>query len=143
MKRSSEATSLAMTTLLPRLQDGSVHHDGVDLAVRDHGGTGPPILLIHGAGQTLSDWSAMAPHLTARHRVIAMDLRNHGRSGSGPWAWDAVLGDVAAVVDHFRLERPAVVGHSLGGMIAAMYGERFAPCRAAVNLDGHGLGSPD
>lgn len=120
-----------------------MQHDGLDLAVRDYGGSGPPILLIHGAGQTLADWSAMATHLTERHRVVAMDLRNHGRSGSGPWTWDAALGDVAAVVDHFRLERPAVVGHSLGGMLAAIYGERVADCRAAVNLDGHGLGTPD
>ncbi len=118
-------------------------NDGMRIAVRDYGGTGKPILLLHGAGRTLTDWSPMAEHLVRGHRVVAMDLRNHGRSGDGAWTWEAVLDDVRSVVTALGLERPAVVGHSLGGMVAAMYGADEMDCAGAVNLDGHGMGRPE
>lgn len=45
---------------------------------------------------------------------------------------------MAAVVDTLGLDRPAVVGHSLGGMVAALWAAGHSSCRLAVNLDGHG-----
>ncbi len=125
------------------MTDGVVHRRDVPIAVRDHGGDGPPVVLLHGAGRTLTDWSGMVPYLVPTHRVIAADLRSHGLSGDGPWTWDAVVGDVEDIVAEFRLEQPAVVGHSLGGMIAAQYGARHADCAGVVNLDGHGRGRPE
>ncbi|GAA1582390.1 hypothetical protein GCM10009789_40190 [Kribbella sancticallisti] len=127
-------------TVDDRSVDGS---NGMRIAVRDYGGTGKPILLLHGAGRTLTDWSPMAEHLIRGHRVVAMDLRNHGRSGDGPWTWEGVLADVRSVVTALGLDRPAVVGHSLGGMVAAMYGADEVDCAGAVNLDGHGMGRPE
>ncbi|MHB8342067.1 MAG: alpha/beta hydrolase, partial [Mycobacteriales bacterium] len=120
-----------------------VHHGAVELAVRDYGGAGPAVLLLHGGGRTLVDWALVVPTLARRHRVVAMDLRNHGRSGDGPWDWDVVVADVAAVVAELGLGRPAVVGHSRGGMVAAAYAASGAACRAAVNIDGHGPGRPE
>ncbi|MEU9110329.1 alpha/beta fold hydrolase [Streptomyces sp. NPDC048483] len=114
--------------------------DGVELAVRDYGGEGPAVLLLHGAGRTLVDWEPIAPLLAAGHRVVAMDLRGHGRSGDGavPWTVEVAVEDVAAVLGAYGIPDAVVVGHSLGGMIAALCLERGAP--AAVNLDGHGMG---
>jgi pimeloyl-ACP methyl ester carboxylesterase len=130
----------------------------VPVAVRDHGGDGPPVLLLHGAGGNLAHWSTLAPALTARHRVVAVDLRGHGRSGDGPWDWHAVCADLDAVVAELGLDNPAVVGHSLGGLVAVEWARRQAGdaqagradgagweggdrraggCRAVVNLDGH------
>jgi pimeloyl-ACP methyl ester carboxylesterase len=109
----------------------------VPLAVRDHGGNGPPVMLIHGAGGNLLAWEGFAPRLTATHRVVALDLRGHGRSGDGPWSWDAVLDDLEVVVEHLGLDVPAVVGHSLGGMVAGMWARRHPECPAVVSLDGH------
>jgi pimeloyl-ACP methyl ester carboxylesterase len=117
--------------------DDIISGRGVSIAVRDYGGAGAPVVLIHGAGRTLADFSPMAATMVSRYRVVAMDLRCHGRSGDGPWAWDAVLDDVAAVIDHFQLDRPAIIGHSLGGMIAAMWTAEHRECRGGVNLDGH------
>lgn len=118
-------------------------HDGVTIAYRDHGGDGPPIVLIPGAGRTLVDFEPMLPVLTERHRVVAMDLRGHGLSSDGPWGVDDVVGDVAAIVEEFGLRGASIAGHSLGGMIAALYGAQVGDCTAAVNIDGHGQGRPD
>ncbi len=125
------------------MTDAVVAGDGVDLAVREFGGSGPPALLLHGAGLTLVDMAPLASHLTADHRVVGMDLRNHGRSGDGPWQWDAVLADIHAVIQRMATAHPIIVGHSMGGMLAAMYAERYGDIAAAVNLDGHALGTSE
>ncbi|GAA2801361.1 alpha/beta fold hydrolase [Saccharopolyspora taberi] len=109
----------------------------IPIRVRDHGGTGSPVLLLHGAGGELDAWDGFAPLLTGSHRVVALDLRGHGKSGDGPWEWASVLADIESAVDGVGLENPAVVGHSLGGMLAAMWARRRPDCPAAVSLDGH------
>lgn len=118
-------------------RDTTVDSGGVAIAVRDHGGGGPPVVLLHGGGGNLLAWEQVAPRLTGSNRVLAVDLRGHGHSGDGPWEWEAVLDDLEAVSEHFRLDTPAVVGHSLGGMLAGMWARRNPDCPAAVSLDGH------
>ena len=107
----------------------------IPLAVRDFGGDGPTVVLLHGLGGNLVHWGAFAPMLTDGYRVLALDLRGHGRSGDGPWTWDAVLDDVEAVASHLGAENPVVIGHSLGGAVATRWVLRHPDCPAAVNLD--------
>jgi pimeloyl-ACP methyl ester carboxylesterase len=121
--------------------DRFVQNGAVSLATRDHGGSGQPIVLIHGACRNLEDFSAIVPYLAPEHRVVAMDMRSHGRSDEGRWEWQGVLGDVHAVISAYGLSAPVIVGHSLGGMIAAMYAKARDDCAAAVNIDGHAAGS--
>ncbi len=109
---------------------------GGDVAVRDYGGSGPPVLLLHGGGANLVSMQLLAQELTPQLHVVAVDLRGHGRSGDGPWEWDAVLGDLERVCGQLDLPEPAVVGWSLGGMIAALWADRHPRCPAAVSLDG-------
>ncbi|MES9536389.1 MULTISPECIES: alpha/beta hydrolase [unclassified Actinomadura] len=116
--------------------DSIIDDRPVPLAVRDHGGSGTPVLLLHGLGGTLLHWDAVAPLLTGAHRVVAMDLRGHGLSGDGPWEWEAVLDDVQAVIDHLDLDAPVLVGHSLGGMVAVQWALRHPDGPGIVNLDG-------
>jgi pimeloyl-ACP methyl ester carboxylesterase len=119
------------------INDRLVDAGELPIAVRDFGGDEPPLVLLHGAGGNLAHMTTLARALRPRHRVITMDLRGHGRSGDGTWSWDAALADVAAVVVQMELASPAVVGHSLGGMIAALWGQRHPESPGVVNLDGN------
>jgi pimeloyl-ACP methyl ester carboxylesterase len=116
----------------------------VRIAARDHGGHGPVVLLLHGGDRTMDDWDAILPSLHGQHRLVTMDLRGHGRStrGEGAWQFDDALADVERVVDRLELDNPFVVGHSLGGMLATLYGGAHARCPGVVNVDGIGAAIP-
>ncbi|MBN6051841.1 alpha/beta fold hydrolase, partial [Nonomuraea sp. RK-328] len=113
--------------------DMTVTDHDIPLAVRDHGGPGAPVLLLHGLGGTLDAWDTLD---LGERRAVAMDLRGHGRSGDGPWEWERVLDDIEAVVRRLDLGNPAIVGHSLGGMLAVQWALRHPGCPGVVNLDG-------
>ncbi|HUY97461.1 MAG TPA: alpha/beta hydrolase [Verrucomicrobiae bacterium] len=121
----------------------TVDSDGVSIAARDFGGAGTALILVHGLGGTLLDWTLVAPLLTAHHHVVALDLRDHGESADGDWSPARALADLAAVAGAIGESNPAVVGHSLGGMLAAMWGATHPQCPGVVNLDFHGRRTPD
>ncbi len=101
-------------------------------------------MLLHGAGRTLADWELVAPVLAERHRVVAMDLRGHGKSGGGDgdWTFAGAVADAAAVLEECGMPDAVVAGHSLGGMVATRCSEELGRVPGAVNLDGHGMGRP-
>jgi pimeloyl-ACP methyl ester carboxylesterase len=76
--------------------------------------------------------------------VVAADFRYHGLSSDeGEMSLEANAGDVESIIDALGLENPAIAGHSLGGMVAAVYATRHPDCPGVANLDGHGKGTPD
>ena len=80
-------------------------------------GDGPVIVLVHGFGIAMNEWSLVMPELVERgHRVIAYDHRGHGKStvGSDGWTTAALFADLQAVVSHFDLHDAVLVGHSMG-----------------------------
>ncbi len=82
-------------------------------------GDGAPVVLMHGLYGSSTNWRNIAKALGDRHRVYSVDLRNHGRS---PWvatmSYREMADDVAALIERLGLERPCVVGHSMGGKVA-------------------------
>ncbi|TIT35479.1 MAG: alpha/beta hydrolase [Mesorhizobium sp.] len=95
-----------------------VHTGDLDIAYVEIPGAGPPLLLIHGFTDTSRSFSLLAPHLAGR-RLIMPDLRGHGatQAGDGCRVSDFAE-DIAGLIRQLRLDRPVVVGHSLGGMVA-------------------------
>ncbi|MFO0598651.1 MAG: alpha/beta fold hydrolase [Myxococcaceae bacterium] len=87
--------------------------------LEDHGGSGPPLLLLHGLGSSGEDWSLMVDELAKTWRVLVPDVRGHGRSEkpSGAYSVPLFAGDIAALCDVLGLQKVHVVGISMGGMI--------------------------
>lgn len=82
----------------------------------------PVVLLAHGAGMHAHYWDALAPALATHYRLIVPDLRGHGESDwADPPAYliEDFSADLDALLVHLRVVRAAVVGHSMGGRIAA------------------------
>jgi pimeloyl-ACP methyl ester carboxylesterase len=99
-------------------------------------GEGRPIVF---QGHDHSAWLFFqAPYFAQRYRVVTFDRRGTGRSSapSGPWSIADLARDLAGLVDALELERPVVVGSSLGGVIAAEFALDF-PGRASAFVIGH------
>jgi pimeloyl-ACP methyl ester carboxylesterase len=94
--------------------------DGTSTYVVD-AGEGPPILLLHGYGDTADGWRRVVPGLLRDHRVIAIDVPPFGRSDEvrRPRLMDFYKGDFfPALFDQLELDSATVIGHSLGGAIS-------------------------
>lgn len=121
--------------------DGSVPYADGHVAYRDFGGPGPSVLLLHGVGGNLAHWGRVAPLLHQRYRLIAIDLPGHGASTTPHvYSFEHDLAAVDQVRRTLGLHRPAVVGHSYGGMLAIALGTaRPGDYRVLVNVDGVGF----
>jgi pimeloyl-ACP methyl ester carboxylesterase len=83
------------------------------------GGTGPPLVLVHGLGGAASNWTELAPLLAKRHRLLVPDLPGHGGSSALPSVsgLEPYADRVALVAEREEMLPAPVVGHSLGGMV--------------------------
>jgi esterase len=92
----------------------------VSLAASEYG-AGPPLAILHGLFGSGRNWASLAKRLGEHHRVIALDLRNHGAS---PWAetmgYGEMADDVRASLAARGYARYALLGHSMGGKIAML-----------------------
>jgi pimeloyl-ACP methyl ester carboxylesterase len=88
--------------------------------VYDSGGDAPPVVLVHGYGDTADGWRRVVPGLLARHRVIALDVPPFGRSGEpdAPKLLDFYKEFFPELFEQLGIESATVVGHSLGGATA-------------------------
>jgi pimeloyl-ACP methyl ester carboxylesterase len=90
---------------------------GVRLEVLDWGGSGRPMVLLPGGGDTAHVFDDFAPELTPSFHVYGITRRGFGESGfsAEDWGADRLGDDVLAVLDALDLKKPVLVGHSLGG----------------------------
>lgn len=91
-------------------RDGALHYDDI--------GEGPPVVLVHGITSTAAlEWRGLVGALADDYRCVTPDLRGHGRSevGTQPLRVATLADDLLALCDHLALDRPHLVGFSLGG----------------------------
>jgi non-heme chloroperoxidase len=141
------AGSVELSSLLPSgsvLPSGDRHQvptgDGGQLHAVT-AGAGRPLVLTHGALLSLEAWALLwQPLLAAGHRLIAYDLRGHGRStlGRSGFSVQAYAQDLAAVLEHFDVRGGVVVAHSTGG-IGALALAVTAPAGTGGRLAGQVL----
>ena len=93
--------------------------NGINLYYATYG-TGRPLILLHGGLGSGEMFGPALPALAQRHQVIAVDLQGHGRTADIDRPLDVRLmaDDIAALIDHLGLDRPDLVGYSLGGGVA-------------------------
>jgi pimeloyl-ACP methyl ester carboxylesterase len=84
-------------------------------------GSGPDLVMVHGLAANLAFWFLrIVPHLSKSFRVTVFDLRGHGGSGMPPSGYTTadLASDLVGLMDHLRIERAHLVGHSFGGAVA-------------------------
>jgi esterase len=105
----------------------------------DWGGSGYPILFLHGGGLTAHTWDVMAVNLRDRFRCIALDQRGHGDSEWSPtidYGVETQVKDVEGFIAELGLEQPVVIGQSMGGLNSMVYASRqSAKVKALVVVD--------
>jgi pimeloyl-ACP methyl ester carboxylesterase len=111
----------------PRATFVTVEKD-VALEVLDWGGTGVPVVLLAGRGQTAHSFEAFAPSLASFYHVYGITRRGYGASSkpASGYLSDRLADDVLAVVDSLRLTKPVLAGHSLAGQELSSIGSRHS-----------------
>ena len=101
---------------------------------------GRPLVLVHGIEDFALALEPLAEAFRGNYHVVSFDLRGHGDSDKpGAYTMGHFIADLHAVIWQLQLERPILVGHSLGGQIVSQYAGVFPEVpRAVVNIDGMG-----
>ena len=109
-----------------------------------HGGSGPPLLLLHGHPQTHVMWHKLAPRLAQDFSVVLADLRGYGDSSKPPTAPDhapyskrAMARDQVALMRQLGFEQFYVAGHDRGGALRLSHGARSPRAGAQAGGAGH------
>ena len=101
--------------------------------------SGPPIVLLHGPGAYAAAWMRVIPGLVTTHRVVAPDLPGHGASAvaADELDVDRVVAWLAELVEGTCPSPPVLVGHLLGGALAARFGKRSRRSAQPTGACGH------
>ena len=106
-------------------------------------GEGRPVMLIHGLGASVVTWRDNFAALSQSHRVYAIDLPGHGDSAKPDIGYESetIVECIGKLVDELGIERPAIIGNSVGGALAMMIAFRFPDLVSGLVLVGSaGLG---
>lgn len=112
--------------------------DGVKLHYIDWGGTGEPMVLLAGLGDTAHQYRGLAPKLASRFRVVGLTRRGHGQSDRPNFGYDltTLVEDIRRFFDALGIERSILVGHSFGGLEIPLFAIRYPQrVEAIVYLD--------
>jgi pimeloyl-ACP methyl ester carboxylesterase len=114
----------------------SATRNGVTLRYIEAGAGDPPIVFVHGWTCSRDFWPGQISNFAKKHRVVALDLRGHGESDKPDedYTIDAFADDVAWLIGQLGLQKPVVIGHSMGGVIAMKLARKHPDVTSAVVL---------
>ena len=118
-------------------QSGYVEANGLRLHYTRTGGAKPPVVLAHGVTDDGQCWTPVAGVLAAGYDVVMVDARGHGRSDAPEHDYGPVeqAGDLARVIAGLGLQRPAVLGHSMGAATALVLAGEYPDVPGAILLE--------
>jgi pimeloyl-ACP methyl ester carboxylesterase len=102
------------------MRDLRVNVGSLELQIREYEHPGSPVIFLHFGGGNLMMWQRAVPYFQSQHRLILVDLRDHGKSDK-PQAGDDIdqmAADVAGIMNTLQLEKAHLVGSSLGAEVA-------------------------
>src|SRR6187431_1093754 len=105
---------------------GTCKANGIDIHYLRTGGNKPPVVLLHGLMTSGACWTPLARVLEEDFDVIMPDARGHGNSSAPDhgYQYDNLAADVIGLIDTLNLTPPVLLGHSMGGMTAAVVASR-------------------
>ena len=111
--------------------------DETDIAYRVWGKPGNPVaVLVHGGAAHAGWWDHIGPHLTAHHRVIAIDLSGHGDSGwRSEYTLETWAREVMAAAEAEGSSAPVLFGHSMGGFVCLTAARQYDSLAGVVAID--------
>lgn len=124
---------------------GTVEANGIQIRYYRTGGNLPPLVLSHGFTDNGLIWTGLAHALEEQYDVIMYDIRGHGFSEAPEtgYAMDDLVEDMVGLIRALELERPVIMGHSLGGSICAALAAQYPDLpRKVVLVDPPGLVIP-
>ena len=100
--------------------------NGIKLYYEIHG-SGRPLILLHGGLGAISMFGPNLSALARGRQVIGVDLQGHGRTADidRPLRADLMAGDIAALIKYLKLERPDIMGYSMGGWVALLTASKY------------------
>lgn len=106
--------------MMNRWQSAALEINGLRLHYTRTGGDKPPLVLVHGFSEDGLVWMALAQELEGEYDVVMPDARGHGQSAAASAGLGAadLAADLCGIISALGLDKPAVLGHSMGGMTA-------------------------
>jgi N-formylmaleamate deformylase len=110
--------------------------NGIGIHYLRTGGAKPAVVLLHGLTGSSACWTCLARALERDYDVVMPDARGHGASDAPPagYAYEDLARDVAGLIAALRLKQPVVLGHSMGGMTAAVLAQHAGTALRALVL---------
>jgi 2-succinyl-6-hydroxy-2,4-cyclohexadiene-1-carboxylate synthase len=120
------------------MKDLRIHVDNIALQVREYEREGETIVFLHYGGGNLMVWQRVVPYFQARHRLVLVDLRGHGKSDRPDTGYhiDEMAGDVAGVMENLGIERAHILGSSLGAEVGLSLAANHPRKVASLACDG-------
>lgn len=105
---------------------GTCKANGIEVHYHRTGGDKPSIVLLHGLMLNGACWTPLARALEVDYDVVMPDARGHGNSSAPDhgYNYDVLAADVVSLIDSLQLDHPVLLGHSMGGMTAALVASR-------------------